>query len=240
MVSALGDAERKGLVLRSVARAASPPSRRVDHRDMQTWSGEELRQFLDSLRTERWFTLFRVLAMTDIRRGEACGLRWIDVDLDAACIRIRQSLTTKSYEVVVGEPKTNRGRRSIDLDPETVAALKAWKALQTQERLLLGPDWQNTRELVFTRVDGAPLHPNTVGKVFDTRVKRAKLRRIRLHDLRHTHATLLLAAGANPRVVSERLGHGSVAFTLDTYAHAMPGQQADAAAAVARLIDGPR
>jgi integrase len=238
MVSALGDAERKGIVVRSVARAATPPSGATARREMRTWSAEELRRFLNSIREERWFALFRVLAMTGLRRSELCGLRWIDVDLDECRLAVRQSRTTKSYEVIIDEPKTSRGRRAIDLDPETVSALRAWKTLQTRERLLAGPRWHNDLGLVFTVENGQPIHPNTIGKVFDTRAKRAGVTKIRLHDLRHTHATLLLAAGANPRVVSERLGHSSVAFTLDTYAHAMPGQQADAAAAVARLVDG--
>ena len=240
ITSALGDAERKGLVVRSVARAATPPSAQLARREMRTWTADELSRFLDHIREQRWFALFRVLSMTGIRRGELCGLRWIDVDLDAARLAVRQSLTTKDYAVILGEPKTSRGRRSLDLDPETVATMRAWKAAQNRERLLLGPGWENRLGLVFTLEHGAPIHPNTVGKVFDTRVKSAGVPKIRLHDVRHTHATLLLAAGANAKVVSERLGHSSVAFTLDTYAHAMPGQQADAAAAVARLVDGAK
>ncbi len=118
--------------------------------------------------------------------------------------------------------------------------MRAWKSLQTRERLLLGSRWENALGLVFTLDNGAPIHPNSVGKVFDTRVRSAGVPKIRLHDLRHTHATLLLAAGANAKVVSERLGHSSVAFTLDTYDARDAGQQADAAAAVARLVDGSK
>ena len=102
----------------------------------------------------------------------------------------------------------------------------------------MGAGWQNEMGLVFTMADGRPWHPDVVSRAFARLVADLDVPRIRLHDLRHSHASHLLAAGANVKVVSERLGHASVGFTLDTYAHVMPGQQADAAAAVARLVNG--
>ena len=115
--------------------------------------------------------------------------------------------------------------------------LRAQRKHQLEERLLGGPEWVDSG-LVFTMPDGRGWHPDVITRAFARLVERSGLPRIRLHDLRHSHATHLLAAGTNVRVTSERLGHASVAFTLDVYGHVLPGQQADAAAAVAALVDG--
>jgi integrase len=136
----------------------------------------------------------------------------------------------------VDTPKTRRSRRTVDLDAVTVAALRAHRRTQRELRLLVGPGWQE-HGLVFCAPDGTPANLDAIGRAFTRFVERLDVPRIRFHDLRHTHATHLLAAGENPRLVAERLGHASVAFTLDTYGHVQPGQQA-AAAAVSRLIDG--
>jgi len=139
--------------------------------------------------------------------------------------------------VAESSPKTDKGRRSVALDPGTVAALRAHRTRQAQERLAMGPAWQTTG-LVFTREDGTALHPEGLSATFERESRAAGLPRIRLHDLRHTHATLALQAGVHPKVVSERLGHASVSITLDTYSHAIPAMEADAAAAVAALVLG--
>ncbi|MDQ1460820.1 MAG: hypothetical protein QOI08_2304 [Actinomycetota bacterium] len=169
--------------------------------------------------------------------GGAGGLRWQDVDLDNARLVVRQAITTVDHEPSLGDVKSTRSRRVIDIDATTVAVLKAQRAHQLEERLRGGPAWVDTG-LVFTMPDGRGWHPDVMTRAFARLVKRSGLPRIRLHDLRHTHATHLLAAGTNVRVTSERLGHASVAFTLDVYGHVLPGQQADAAAAVSALIDG--
>jgi integrase len=122
------------------------------------------------------------------------------------------------------------------LDPETVAVLRAHRKAQAAERLAWGPAWQG-RDLVFCREDGTPIWPRTFSRTFASHVEDAGLPAIRLHDLRHTHASLALAAGIHPKVVSERLGHSSVAITLDVYSHAIPALQEDAAARVAALIE---
>lgn len=136
----------------------------------------------------------------------------------------------------LSEPKTDHGRRNVALDPETVAALRAHRKAQAAEKLALGPAYQD-QGLVFCREDGAPIWPRTFSRRFELFAKAAGLPRIRFHDLRHTHATLALAAGVHPKVVQERLGHATIAITLDTYSHAIPALQEDAAATVAALID---
>lgn len=257
---ALADATKKGIITINVARVASPPSASsAKAPEMSFWTPTELRSFLASIEQHRMYPVFRLASMSGLRRGELCGLRWSDVDLDGGTITVRQTITTVESRVIVGDVKTSRSRRKVDLDRTTVAVLKTWRKTQLADRMLAGPGWSDTG-LLFTTATGEGWHPDLVSRMFYRLLaaqqasstlpqpqqqqaeqggteRQAPVRRIRLHDLRHTHASHLLAAGINVKVVSERLGHASVAFTLDTYAHVMPGQQAEAAAAVALLID---
>jgi integrase len=236
---ALADAERKQLVARNAARLASPPRTSATRApEMSTWTPGELRHFLDQVAGHYYGPLVRAAAMTGMRRAELLGLRWADVDLDGGSVVVRQSVQQVAGRIVVGDVKTARSRRRLDLDPVTVAVLRSHRVAQWKRRAQVGAGWKN-HDLVFNAPDGSPLKPDSITQWFERAVQRSGLPRIRLHDLRHSHATHLLAAGTNPKVVSERLGHASVAFTLDTYGHVMPGQQAAAAAAAAALVDEP-
>ena len=206
-------------------------------REFTTWTAAEVRAFLDARREDRLYALWTTLATTGLRRGEALGLRWRDVDLDAGRASIVQQVTSVDCRIVVGEVKTRAGRRAVALDPETVAILKRWKARQGEERLAWGPDYQDSG-LVFTREDGQVLHPDLIRRMFDRHVKAAGLPKVRLHDLRHGWATLALAAGVHPKVVQERLGHANISITLNTYSHVAAGMQEEAAARVAGLVFG--
>ena len=135
------------------------------------------------------------------------------------------------------EPKTRMGKRSLALDPATLAALREHKARQGQERAEVGPAWMDSG-LVFTRPDGSPIHPDLITNWFRRLARKAGLPPIRLHDVRHSYATAALAAGIPAKVVSERLGHATIAITLDVYSHVIPGMDAQAANAVASLILG--
>jgi integrase len=235
---ALGDAARKGLVQRNVVRLASPPSAASARApEMKVWTPDQVRTFLDFVANDSHGSMIRLAALTGLRRAELCGLRWQDVDLDSARVVVRQAITTVDHEPSAGDVKSTRSRRVIDLDATTVTVLRAQRKQQLEDRLRAGATWVDSG-LVFTMPDGRGWHPDVITRAFARLVQRSSLPRIRLHDLRHSHATHLLAAGANPRVTSERLGHASVAFTLDVYGHVLPGQQADAAAAVAMLVDG--
>lgn len=238
---ALSDAERKGLVAKNVAKSADPPSPKAARpAEMKVWSPEQLRVFLTASAGDEHFPIWRLASMTGMRRGEVFGLLWRDVDLDAGTVLVRRQLTTVGYEVIVREvPKTDSGRRTVDLDAETVAALKRWKSLQLQWRLAVGPGWRDTG-LVFTAVDGSALHPELVARRFDRLGVKAGLPRLRFHDLRHTHASHWLAAGQNIKALSERLGHADASITLRVYAHLMPGQGREAALAVAAFVEGGR
>ena len=134
--------------------------------------------------------------------------------------------------------KTDHGRRSIDLDSATVATLRNQRKRQAENRLLVGAGWSNDHDLVFTDPAGRPLDPESVAKVFDRRVARLGLRRIRFHDLRHTHVAHLIAAKQQPLKIAKRLGHASAAFTQDRYGHLFEDADSQAAAAVAAMVDG--
>ena len=170
-------------------------------------------------------------------RGEVLGLRWSDLDLEGARLSIRQTLVVIGYALEFSTPKTDKSRRSISLDPATVAALRGHRVRQAQERLAWGPAWIDAG-LVFSRDDGTPIHPQQLSKAFERLGKAAGLPEIRLHDLRHSYATAALALGIPTKIVSERLGHSSIAITSDTYQHVLPEMDEHAAAQVARTILG--
>lgn len=231
---ALADAVKWGRTVRNVADAAEPPSaRRAKAPPPKTWSAAELRAFLESVRGDRLSALWTFYATTGARRGEALALRWNDVDSDR--VAIHATAVSVAYMVTSSRPKSERGRRNVALDAGTVSALREHHKRQLEERLTFGPAYADD-SLVFCRKDGAPIHPERVSVLFRACVKAAGVPSIRLHDLRHTWASLALQAGVNPKVVSERLGHASVGFTLDTYSHAIPGLQQDAAETVAALF----
>ena len=233
---AFRDAVKWGQLARNPADTADPPHQRgTERREMKTWSAEQLGAFLKAMADDRLHDLWHVLAMTGMRRGEALGLRWEDVDFEAARLSVRRALIPSGREVVVSEPKTARGRRSIALDPETVAVLKTQAAHQLSEQADWDDRWVDSG-YVFTAEDGQHLSPEAVTRWFRQAVRNSMLPKIRLHDLRHTHATLALQAGVHPKVVSERLGHATVSITLDTYSHAIPAMQEEAAALIAGLV----
>jgi integrase len=233
--AALRDAVRWGYVARNVAAVADLP--RSATPEMHVWSPEQLGAFLDHVRGDRLYAAWLLLATTGMRRGEVAGLRWVDVDLDAGRVSPRRPRVVVNHEVLVSEPKTAKGRRSIALDPATVAALREHRRWQLEERLAVGPGWEDSG-LVFTWPDGRPLHPERFSRWFEQHTRAAGLPKIRLHDVRHSYATAALAAGIPAKIVSERLGHANIAITMDTYSHVLPGLDEQAAGTVAQLILG--
>ncbi len=217
---------------------------------MRPWEPEELGRFLDHADRDDLGAIFHLLAATGLRRGEAVGLRWSDVDLDKSRLHVRQQVLTLPAKfsrpcdqcggdhgrIAFGRPKTASGEeRVVDLDPLTVGVLLAHRLRQDAQRAQLG-DAYNDHDLVFPRPDGVPLHPDRVSDRFTELAVEIGLRRIRLHDLRHGQASLMLAAGVDIVVVSKRLGHSSVAITSDTYTHLLPGVGTEAAARAWSLV----
>jgi integrase len=239
---ALSDAVRWGRIVRNPARAATPPKAaqiKTQAPEMRTWDAETLTRFLEAERGSRYHAAFLFLGTTGCRRGEALGLRWSDVDLDAGRASLRHTIGAIDHRIYEkSTPKSHRAR-VIDLDANTVAALRSWRTRQAEERLLVGPGYDD-QGLVFCHPDGRPYHPDRFSREFNRRVARHGVPRIRLHDLRHTWATLALQAGIDVKIVSERLGHASATITWDIYQHVTPAMQSDAAERVAGLIFRPR
>jgi integrase len=225
--------------------AATPPSaKEARPPEMHPWTAEQLAVFLAWARENADnYALWHTLAMTGVRRGEALALRWRDIDLDVGTVSIRRSagmVRNAGEGATVVEGATKSGKpRPIDLDAATVAVLRARK----RERGALALQLAREDSLVFGDIEGQHRNPEHVSRQFARDVARCRaasaaglLPVIRLHDLRHTHATLLLAKGVPVKVVSECLGHASPTITLTVYAHVMPGNQRDAADLFARLI----
>jgi len=246
---ALKDAVRQKLVVVNVALNADPPTAKMATEaapEMRTWTAEELGRFLTFTQDDRYGSAWLFLATTGMRRGEALGLRWTDLQLDTfpGTATIRRAAIAISHKREAGKTKTGKDRL-IELDARTVDVLKGWKARQSQERLLVGPGYETREHLVFTLPDGRGYHPERFSREFErkqTSYNRlhptTPLPRLRLHDTRHTWATLALAAGVHPKVVQERLGHTSIATTMNVYSHALPGMQSQAAEQVSAMIFG--
>jgi integrase len=254
----LGDAFRTGTVARNVAELAKLP--KMERRTVVAMSPKEAERFLEAARSDRYYALWCVLLAGGLRPGEALALTWPDVDLDAGKIHVQRSLTRRGVQGwKLVEPKTAKSRRAVVLPAFAVSALKAHRAAQAEERLLVGSEYQ-AHGFVFATEFGAPLAlPNLYRRnyrrvcaaaelgtweeieVTGKRTKRKRRRfipRYRLYDLRHTAATLLMRAGVHPKAVSERLGHSSVAFTLDTYSASLPDMQEEAADKLEAMLGG--
>ena len=232
LAEALGYAVKMGLLSRNVAQATEAP--RADHKVMPTLAPEDVPRFLKAAQETPYYTLFYLLLHTGLRRGEALALRWKNVDLGLASLGVSAylSVVEAAYKLngtyVIKEPKTSHSRRRIALPPSLGLVLRQHKAGQEAQRALLGKPLTDN-DFVFAHPDGSPLDPSTVSHAFNKVMRKAGLPHIRLHDLRHTHASLLLQAGVHPKVVQERLGHSSIRVTLDTYSHVMGGLQEVAA-----------
>jgi len=203
------------------------------------WSVGESHLFLDHVATDRLAPLYELMLTTGLRRGEAIGLRWEDVDLEGSVLFVTQQITEVHGRAVVGTPKTKRGTRLVPLDAETVSMLRRHREAHDLERVAWGPAW-NEAGLVFTREDGRLLRPEYATRHFQALAAAMGLPAIRLHDLRHTHASLALAAGVEMKVVSERLGHSQISVTADLYTHVSRGVGQAAADQIAGVLRGRR
>jgi integrase len=230
---------RWGVVTRNVAAAVDPPQ--VRKKELVLPTIQEMNHLLDVAweHGDRLAPLWTVAVYTGCREGELLALQWSDIDLDSGELSVRRTLArVKAGVPQFGEPKTNLSRRNIALPPEAVDALRKWRVQQNEERLVLGPDYADYG-LVFSTQIGTALMPRNVIRSFKAALARAGLpRQIRIHDLRHFAATLMLAAGVHPKVASERLGHSQIGITLDLYSHAVKGLDVDAAERMQRALRG--
>ncbi|MDP9354013.1 MAG: site-specific integrase [Chloroflexota bacterium] len=231
---ALGQALKWGLVARNVATLVDPP-RSVRH-EIKPLTPVQAQTFLTAARGDRLEALYSVALALGLRQGEALGLRWSDVDLDAGTLVVRVALQRVGGKPQLVEPKTSRSRRTIPMPPTIVAALRAHKVRQLEERLLAGRRWDDSWGLVFASTIGTPLDARNVIRQFHRMLQVARLAPMRFHDLRHTCASLLLAQGVGPRTIMEVLGHSQISLTMDTYSHVMPEMRREAADLMERLL----
>jgi len=210
--------------------------------ELRALSPEQVGQFLDVAKADRLGALFVLAIATGMRPGEYLGLQWPDVDLEKGAVVVRRTLVCQhGGGWQFGEPKTDRGRRTIPLPPSVTRTLVDQRRQQATERLAAGPKYTD-HNLVFATATGEPLHErNVVNRHFKPLLRAAGLPdSFRLYDLRHTCATLLLAEGEHPKVVSERLGHASITLTLDTYSHVLPTMQQRAAERLEGVLFGKK
>jgi integrase len=220
---ALEDALKQGFVARNVAKLVDLPS--IVRYEGQVLTVEQARKLLEVARGSRLDALLLVAITTGMRRGELVALRWSDIDLEKGVLQVRHNLTwVRGMGYVEGEPKTKAGRRKIALSSAVIGVLKEHRVGQEEVRVKMGDRWKE-KGLVFCSAYGAYFNPNLVWRAFKRLLKAAGLPAVRFHDLRHGAATVLLAAGVPLKVVSELLGHSSVAITADIYAHVLPEQQ---------------
>lgn len=231
---ALKYAVKWGLVGRNVADAVEPP--KVRRKEMRALTPAEAARLLAVAKDDRLYALYLLAVTTGMRQGELLGLRWQDLDLERATLSVRQALHRVSGKPVFEGPKTERSRRSIALPASVVAALRRHRTQQAREKLMLGQDYDD-HGLVFCQPNGRPFDAkNLVQWRFKPLLRKAGLPDTRFHDLRHTCATLMLAEGVHPKIVSERLGHSTVTLTLDTYSHVLPDMQREAAEKLDALL----
>ena len=233
---ALAQAVRWDLIARNPADSVKAPT--PTPKEMRPLSASEARRLLAAAEEaeDRLEALYVLAIHTGMRRGELLGLRWDDVDLDAATIRVRRTLTRNGNGYALGEPKTKKSRRAVRLTPRTVDALTRHRARQAEERLRAGGLYED-RDLVFAGEGGNLINPSNLRqRSFAPLLKRAGLPQITFHDLRHTCASLLFQKNVHPKFVQELLGHASVAITLDTYSHMLPGMGGEAADAIGEAL----
>lgn len=227
LIKALNQAVTWDRLAKNPATATTPP--KVERVKMLAYDADQTATLIEAFRPNRMFIPMLLAVMCGLRRGEILALRWRHVDLSDSrrMLSIRESAEQTKDGVRYKEPKAGRAR-TVALSSMMVAELKAHRTRQAEEQLKLGirPD---DDAFVVAQIDGRPLKPVSLTHEWTRLLAKTSLPRIRFHDLRHTHASQMLAAGVHPKVASERLGHSTIGITLDLYSHVMPGMQADAA-----------
>lgn len=229
--AALDAAASRHLVDSNVAHAAHARLPRAAATVARAWTAPELATFLDHARHHRLCPALHLAAHTGMRRGEVVGLKWSDLDIAAKRVSIVRTMQCVGGQPVEFGVKTRTSRRCIDLDGTTIAHLQAWQRRLREDGLGCGRD-----DWMFCNTTARFLNPQSLSQLFNRITTAAGLPRIRFHDLRHTHASLLIAAGVPIKVVTERLGHAHPGFTMKTYQHVMPGMSAAAADQFAALV----
>lgn len=227
---------KQGIVVLNPAQHASVP--KILSKKFDVWNQNQASAFLAASREDPLHPLWHLLVLEGLRRGEALGLRWKDVNWSRGTIHISQTVTAdkndKGKAIIQPRTKTSTGSRSVRLSDQSLEALRPHQVAQAEHRAKT-ETWEDNDLVICTSV-GTPINPNNVTRSYNRIVERGSLPRIRVHDLRHTSATLLLLQGVAAKVVSERLGHATVGITLDLYSHVLPDMQEDAARKISELF----
>lgn len=206
-----------------------------EEKEMTVWKKDEVNKFLKVAESSRYYSLFYTALTTGMRQGELLGLRWKDIDFVNKTLTIKQVLDHNGKDIRTGT-KTKSSKRTINLGDKTVEVLEKQREMVEHEKSL-DKGYQN-HDLVFCTPLGTPLHPSNIrNRIFNKLIEKAEVPKIRFHDLRHTHATLLLQQKVNPKVIQERLGHSNVKITLETYSHVLPTMQKEVAKKIDDLFD---
>ena len=231
--TALSKAVKWDLISRNVAALVRGP--RVERYDIRPLTPDEARAFLDAMKGDRLEALYAIALTMGLRQGEVLGLRWQDIDMETADLRVTKQLQRVDGKLQLVAPKTARSRRMLAVPASTVRSLREHRDRQLQEKAEAGKRWVETG-LVFTNAQGNPIDASLLSKQFHQHLERAGLAQRRFHDLRHSCATLLLVQGVAPRVVMEVLGHSQIAMTMNTYSHVIPELQWQAARRMDALL----
>jgi integrase len=234
MHEALAFAVKKQMLPRNVTDAVNAP--KFSRKQMITWTAGDARRFLAFTPADTYSPIWLLMLTTGVRRGEALGARWQDFDALKGMLHIRQTIIDVGGHAIISQPKTSAGRRAIRLSPSCIAALKEYRKKQAIRRLAAA-EWTDT-DLIFTTGEGRPIQPRVLSRAFDVLQRKAAVPRIRLHDLQHSHASLLFNDGKNIKMISQRLGHADVGITLSVYAHLADNAQEQAAGSIDGLIFG--
>ncbi len=231
---ALDQAVSDGLIPRNTAKGVKIPQ--TGRKEIQPLTQEQAKALLEAARGDRLEALYLLAIATGLRQGELLALKWEDVELEDAVLRVRRTLTRTGGKVALGPPKTNKSRRSVGLTKGAVEALRVHLSRQLEEMEQMGSLYRSGG-LVFASETGGIINPSNLrNRSFARLLKRAGLPHIRFHDLRHTCATLLLSRNVNPKIVSEMLGHCSISVTLDIYSHLLPDMQEKATRALEEAL----
>lgn len=227
LFKALRHAVKQNIIVRNVCESVEPP--RPEYKPMNAADSNNVSVLLEAASGTPYYVLIFTAIFTGLRRSEILALKWQNVDLDLATMSITETLHhLKTGEYIFRQPKSKRGRRNIALSPALAILLRRHRTVQEALREQLGSKLE-TDDLVFSDIKDNPMRPNTVTRAFHILATKAGMPKLRFHDLRHTHASLMLSQGIHPKIVSERLGHSSINITLDTYSHVLPGIQEAAA-----------
>jgi integrase len=234
---ALQSAVKWGLLARNPADAVDAP--KFERAEMNTLDDDGVRTFLAAAKGTQWYPMVYLALFTGLRRSEVLALRWGDVDLDLARIYVNRAVhRLRDGSIVFRTTKSVRSRRLVALPPSAALMLRDHRECEQKRRELVDGATLDDQQLVFARIDGSPIPPDSLSQAWSKLAKRTGFQDVRLHDARHTHATLLLKQDVHPKIVQERLGHSTIATTLDIYSHVVPGLQDAAARAFDVLFEG--